>query len=105
MSKFTITKKWLLDNRTARGGYTKAQCKLLNFDWPLKKGWQKKAVGQPISTQIKLAFENAKTPNKKQVREVLTIDNCIAYLFKNKNSLNVRQAHTLLKTIKNTLDI
>ena len=36
-----------------------------------------------------LIFEsdNAKQPNKKQVREVLTIDNCIAYLSKNVNSL------------------
>lgn len=44
-------------------------------------------------------------PNNKQVREVLTIDNCIAYLFKNKSDLNIDQAFKLLQTIKKILDI
>ena len=88
MEQFIITKQWLLDNRTARGGYTKAQADILLQTWPLKKGWQNKVIGNKIWVEMKNRFESLKTPNKKQVKAVMTIDSCIAYLFKNAHKMS-----------------
>lgn len=98
MEQFIITKEWLQNNKTVRGGYTKAQAEILLQTWPLKKGWQNKVIGKKIWIEMKNRFESLKAPNKKQVREVLTIDNCIAYLRKNKGKLTTGD-RVLLMTI------
>lgn len=89
--RFVITKKWLNDNKTEKGGWTKKQVEMLNLDWPLKKNWQKEVIGQSMFLPAKQLFEKYKTPNKKQFKSVLTIDNCIAYLFKNAHKINKSQ--------------
>lgn len=95
--QFIITKEWLESCRTKKGGFTKAQSEILFIEWPFKKGWKKELTGCEISYKRKHDFELANIPNKKQGREVLTIDNCIAYLFKNSDKLNKKQAYNLFK--------
>jgi len=103
--QFIITKEWLQNNKTPRGGYTKKQAEILLQTWPLKKGWQNKVIGTKIWVEMKNRFESLKTPNKKQVREVLTIENCIEYLFKNMDKVNATQSYKLLKIAGNKLDL
>jgi len=91
MSRFTITKKWLNDNKTENGGWTKLQVEMLNLDWPLKKNWQKEVIGQSMFLPAKQLFEKYKEPNKKQFKKVMSIDNCIAYLFKNVDKIDPEQ--------------
>jgi hypothetical protein len=50
-STLKITKQWLLDNKTARGGYTKPQIEALGLDWKLEKGWMGRLVGTEISVE------------------------------------------------------
>lgn len=89
---FVITKNWLNKHKTKKGGWTKQQVSTLCLDWPLTKGWQKGLIGRSITTVRKYQFEYfAEKPNKKQVREVLTINNCIAYLFKNVDKLHAEE--------------
>lgn len=56
---FKITKKWLLDNKTKRGGYTNAQFNALGYKEPFK-GWQDALIGRVISDKEKRDFEIAK---------------------------------------------
>lgn len=104
-TQFIITKDWLNKFRTRRGGYTKEQVKSLELRWPLLKGWKQKIIGKCISLAAKENFEYyAEKPNKKQVREVLTIDNCFAYLFKNVNYLGKHRAYDLYMKAKEASD-
>lgn len=107
---FVITKEWLNKHQTKNGGYTKIQIAVLGLCWPLTKNWQKLVIGKCISTNKKNEFQffNVKPkskPNKKQAREVLTIDNCIAYLFKNIDKISIKQAWDILNISKQKLDI
>ena len=87
---FKITKEWIDNNKTVNGGYTSRQAKALGLNWPLVKGWKKSLVGANITLIQKIEFEVLRTakPNNKQVKSVLTIDSCIAYLFKNMDKID-----------------
>jgi hypothetical protein len=45
---FTITKIWLMANRTKRGSWTAKQFRCLGIAWPPTKGWQKMITGMEI---------------------------------------------------------
>jgi len=57
MNTFTVTKEWLLDNTTAKGGWNAKQFRCLGIDWPPRKGWVKRADGILIDTVAKERFE------------------------------------------------
>jgi hypothetical protein len=100
--QFIITKQWLDSWQTKKGGYTKLQVEALGLKWPLTKGWKNRIIGNELTYPARVNFEYyAEKPNIKQVREVLTIDNCIAYLFKNKDKMNLTQEYKLSAVKKN----
>lgn len=104
MEQFIVTKKWLESCRTKNGGFTKAQSEILFIEWPFKKGWKKELIGAEISFRRKHDFELANIPNKKQVLVVLTIDNCIEYLFKNMGKMNLTQEYKLSNIKRNFIN-
>ena len=65
-----ITKEYLLNNRTKKGGFTKAQLKALDIKWPPRQGWMDILIGSEISEEMRSKFEISKQilirPNKKK---------------------------------------
>lgn len=100
---FKITKEWIDNNKTVNGGYTSRQAESLGLNWPLVKGWKRSLVGANISLEKKVLFEFLRSakPNNKQVKSVLTIDSCIAYLFKNVDKIHYYQMLSLYVEVKN----
>ncbi len=47
--KFIVTKAFIEDGISPRGGWTKQQLSILNVPWPPQPGWKRKAVGLIIS--------------------------------------------------------
>jgi len=62
---FTITKRWLEDNKTKNGGYTKRQMDIIGFTHPPPKGWMKECCGQLIQNDDAFCFELAKDEAKR----------------------------------------
>jgi hypothetical protein len=65
---FTITKIWLMANRTRRGSWNYEQFKCLGLSWPPAKNWQKTVTGNQITAEnaerfVSLAGEVAKKRN------------------------------------------
>ena len=57
---FVITKNWINDNRTAKGGFTKSQLSCLIVSSPPAKGWIKALIGRTITLEQKATFEDMK---------------------------------------------
>lgn len=55
---FIVTKNWIEDHKTPRGGYTKVQINALGIK--MVSGWQKSIVGKHITEEQRLAFEQGK---------------------------------------------
>ena len=76
---FEVTDKFLFDNRTRKGGYTKKQIKALGISWPTRKGWKKKVIGQTISDRNKQLFisgkEEAEKPTLSKVKQLIKLLN------------------------------
>ncbi len=50
-----LTKKWLDQLKTPKGGYDKKTLKMLGIDWPPPKGWRKELLkrhGQPVPKRV-----------------------------------------------------
>ncbi len=60
-----IDRKYIMDNRTSKGAWTKSQINALGIDWPPSLGWIKRLEGTQISEEMKLQFE-AKKPAKEK---------------------------------------
>lgn len=60
---FTITKQWLEEHKTKRGGYTSAQLNVFGFRFPPPRGWQNALIGMGVSQDLKEEFESAKSKN------------------------------------------
>lgn len=54
---FTITKEWLEENQTIKGGYTADQVAEFGFNFPPPRGWKKSIIGKVVTTSTKLNFE------------------------------------------------
>lgn len=54
---FKVTREWLLDNATPKGGWTRYQLQLVGIEWPPVHGWMAKAADRLISDESKKAFE------------------------------------------------
>lgn len=51
-----ITKKWIDENTTRAGGYTRKMVSLLGVPWPLVVGWKERLVGREISDALAAEF-------------------------------------------------
>lgn len=58
-----VTKKYLLDNRTEKGAWTRSQILALGVNWPPEKGWQTDVIGARLTDEQAAEFE-AKRPAK-----------------------------------------
>ena len=52
-----ITKQYLDEHKTSKGGYTRAQLHAIEVDWPPVKGWKKEVIGQQLTAEQAEAFE------------------------------------------------
>lgn len=64
---FFITREWVHQYATDRGGFTRDQIEALGIRWPPSSGWIDRSIGKLITDSQKLRFEQALT--KKQARE------------------------------------
>lgn len=55
-----LTKQYIFKHSTARGGWTKKQLNAIGVAWPPKNGWIKEVVGNKITEEEVLIFENRK---------------------------------------------
>lgn len=52
-----VTKEWILGNQTPKGSWNAKQLKCLGIDWPAKKGWINRVVGNEITYDEAQKFE------------------------------------------------
>jgi len=68
-----ITKEWIKDNCTVKGGYTKLQLACIGIVWPPVSGWKTRAIGREITEEQRQNFENPeklrKRADKKRQKE------------------------------------
>ena len=57
MDSFIVTKEWIMNHQTDKGSWNAKQLKCLGIDWPAKKGWIGRIVGQDIHPLMKARFE------------------------------------------------
>lgn len=60
-----ITRAWIHQHATKDKGWTQAQLRVLDVPWPPRKGWLSALVGQRISEETRVAFENGGASNTK----------------------------------------
>ena len=53
-----LTKKYIMANRTDRGAWTRPQIEALGIEWPPRKGWIDRVIGNEISSENRLIFES-----------------------------------------------
>lgn len=53
-----VNKKWIHENKTKRGGFTKAQLAAIGVSWPPKAGWVERSSGKLITDEQKDIFES-----------------------------------------------
>lgn len=57
-----ITNDYLEQNKTPKGAWTKKQLAAIGVNWPPKKGWKKRVIGNEITEEQASKFERCKTP-------------------------------------------
>lgn len=60
-----VTKRYLLQHRTDKGAWTRAQIEALGISWPPAKGWQDEVIGNVLTEEKRVEFE-AKRPAKQK---------------------------------------
>ena len=66
-----ITKHFLMENRTAKGGWTRAQIEALGIQYPPKHGWHEEIIGKEFSQAEVDAFLAARMIYTKPHRNFL----------------------------------
>lgn len=70
---FIITRDWLKQNMTDKGGYTAAQGRIFDC-YPFTKGWKNRLVNREISQEEKEAFEaGAKVGSKDKFTVLINV--------------------------------
>lgn len=68
----TVTREWLDENKTSRGGWTNAQLVQLGEPWPPRKGWMNRALGKEISDDAAAEFARlSRYRQKKEERKAI----------------------------------
>lgn len=55
-TELSITRDLLNRGKSTRGAWSKKQVECLGIEWPVEKGWAKRAIGQPISMEAAKKF-------------------------------------------------
>lgn len=55
-SCMVITKKFIVDNKTLKGAWTKPQIEVLGIKWPPTAGWMNRVIGTEISNENAAVF-------------------------------------------------
>jgi 5-methylcytosine-specific restriction endonuclease McrA len=79
---FTVTRKWLSENTTRKGGYLAVQIHALGYSYPPPKGWLKQIVGKQITFSQRDAFAAgafSKEEARKRLREIKDTKLCFQY--------------------------
>lgn len=66
---FEISKRWLHEHKTVRGGWTRKQVEAIGETWPLVKGWTFRAVGRLVTEQQRRLFESFGHMGQMRARE------------------------------------
>lgn len=53
-----ITKQWLEQHKTDKGGWTATQLAAIGLSWPPAKGWNKQIIGRRITPEQVAKFES-----------------------------------------------
>ena len=72
---FRITKSWITDNKTGKGGWTSEQLSTIGVKFPPPRGWIATVEGNVISLTTKKRFESAKSQTKSKVHKLIKILN------------------------------
>ena len=96
---FVITKKWINDNRTAKGGFTKSQLSCLIVSSPPAKGWIKALIGQTITLEQKMTFEDMKVVYS-NFSVACPIDKAVKFICQRALKLTPEQKARLLHAIQ-----
>ena len=56
MTPVLVTREFIMQGRSERGGWTKDQLALLGVTWPPEAGWIQRVVGTEISAEAAAAF-------------------------------------------------
>ena len=56
---FIVTREWIEQHRSDRGGLTRTQIEALGETWPPLHGWRRRAEGKQISDEARAQFEMA----------------------------------------------
>ena len=65
-----ITKEFLMNNRTIKGSWTRAQIEALGISWPPRSGWHEELIGSCISDRRASAFVSLKNMSAKKVKKL-----------------------------------
>lgn len=52
-----VTDEWLKRCRTASGGYTAEQLRMLGVAWPPRRGWKRQVIGRRLDDRTVERFE------------------------------------------------
>jgi hypothetical protein len=64
---FTVTKEWINEHRTARGGFTAHQLMAVGVTWPPPKGWLRALVGEEITDAQRARFERGRQHDERSI--------------------------------------
>ena len=64
-----VTRDYILQHRTRKGAWTKAQMIALGVGWPQPRGWIDKTVGKEISAGAAELFESGKEKFGKKAKK------------------------------------
>lgn len=54
---FTVTREWIEEFKTARGGWTQPQLEAIGVPWPPVHGWKVRIEGKVITFEARAMFE------------------------------------------------
>lgn len=65
-----LTRKFIMDNRTERGSWTRAQVEAIGVEWPPRQGWIENVIGQEVPDEKAHLFAKSKTVRASKAKPV-----------------------------------
>lgn len=60
-----VTRQFIMDNRTARGSWTRPQIEALGIEWPPTQGWMDRVIGLELTPEQAHQFKASNVPRNK----------------------------------------
>ena len=60
-----VTRQFIMDNRTARGSWTRPQIEALGIEWPPTQGWVDRVIGLELTPEQAHQFKVSNVPRNK----------------------------------------